>query len=711
MVSPAGASRVFNFPFRPQGFDFEALTRARSAALDGVDHDAALLRGATFLHGVRRVAPAAPAANDRVTQLANRAAFDALANSAAQSAGMPEVKFLIDRQTGKSYFIPKDIPYHYYFAKQVLGYQGTERDFLRDAYRRPDRRYIAGTITAFDKFEDGEGKKGLYGISYWSTDPVRGPMILETHRLLAAGMPFAAHKLSYRPLGRTQERLLEADNAADRQALEAAGVDIFTRAELTKHFTFMSLVPGKSYGTLRIVEGAADAGPPLSRRDIAIFAGEMPVDLPPLAGLATPKPQTFLSHSALKARQDKTPYAYARDILADPQVRALVGKVVSFEVTPTGYVIKEATEAEADAHFEKLRPKREQVLKPNLTPRAIRALDDLSFKDSRAYGSKVCNVAELRRLWKAGEFDFRDRGDDEPKVIAPDGFGVPARFFADFMKKAKYDDHLTFAQRRDQMTKDPKFKKDLAARRAMLSDIQGKIELAATPASLLRQLESLKPKFKAKFPGEDIRIRSSSSSEDLEGFSGAGLFDSYTFKWKNENEAGKTFANRLQKVLGSVFNERAFAELDFYKVRPDSVTMAELLMPATKDEVANGVVRWGGPIPGWDAITVNAQVRDELVTNPENGATPDAITVANYGFNGELEIEYEARTNQRLEPGRSSALTDGELRALFKAMKVIQGHFAKLYGKENDPTFSIECEFKITKNGDLLIKQARPWVN
>ena len=708
MVARLGGSAIVNFPFRPADFDFEALTRTRS--LDRVD-DAAGVRGMHFLHGVRRASPTPRAQADQITKLAGRAAFDAIANSAEQSGGMPEVKFLIDRETQQAYFIPKDIPYHYYFAKQVLGYRGTEAEFLRDAYVRPDRRYIAGTITAFDNFEDPRGNKGLFGISYWATDPVRAPMILETHRLLAAGMPFAKPKLAYRPLGTTQEQLLEAEGAADKRALDAAGLKIFTRAELTKSFTFMALVPGKTFGTLRVVDGPGDAGPPLSRRDIAIFAGEMPVDLPPLAGLATPRPQTFLSHSALKARQDKTPYAYSRDILADPKVQALVGKVVSFEVTPKGYSIKAATQAEADAHFEKLRPKHEQVLKPNLTPRAIRALDDLSFKDSRAYGSKVCNVAELRRLWKGGRFEFPDRADDEPKVVAPDGFGVPARTFADFMKKAKYDAHLTFAQRRDQMVRDPRFKKDLAARREMLAEIQEKLELAVTPTSILRQLEALKPKFKAKFPGDDIRIRSSSSSEDLEGFSGAGLFDSYTFKWKNENEAGKTFANRLQKVFGSVFNERAFAELDFYRVRPDTVTMAELLMPATKDEVANGVVSWGGPIPGWDAITVNAQVRDELVTNPENGATPDAITVANYGFRGELEIQYEARTNQQLEPGRSSALTDGELRALFKAMKVVQQHFAKLYGKENDPTFSIECEFKITKAGELLIKQARPWVN
>lgn len=98
------------------------------------------------------------------------------------------------------------------------------------------------------------------------------------------------------------------------------------------------------------------------------------------------------------------------------------------------------------------------------------------------------------------------------------------------------------------------------------------------------------------------------------------------------------------------------------------------------------------------------------LTNPEGGATPDALVVGNYGFNGEAEIQYEQRTNQALPAGRKSVLSDGQVKALFKSMKVIQDHFAKLYGREGDPTFNIECEFKITKSGELLIKQARPWV-
>jgi len=41
----------------------------------------------------------------------------------------------------------------------------------------------------------------------------------------------------------------------------------------------------------------------------------------------------------------------------------------------------------------------------------------------------------------------------------------------------------------------------------------------------------------------------------------------------------------------------------------------------------------------------------------------------------------------------------------------IHAKFSRLYGVSlNDEYFAMEIEFKITKDGKLVIKQARPWV-
>ncbi len=645
---------------------------------------------------------------DVIHTLSSRRAFDRMssAGTGAGAAGMPEVKFLLDRQDGQLYFLPKKYPYHYLFAKDVLKVPLSLEAFNKEAYLDPDRRFVAGTMTGFDNFVDGNNQKGAYGLSFWSTDIVRSPLLLETYKAIEAGLPFAKGKLFYHPGGETQEQLLDKDGGADRKALQAAGIPIHTNTDLSASFDFSALNPGVSYGQLRVIHGTGAGEATPTRREVVIYADEIPAELPPVAGVATPKPQTYLSHVALKARQDDTPYAYARDILKDPKVQGLEGKIVRFEVTPSGYAVSEATQAEADAFLEKLRPTQPQVLKPDLSVKDARSLDRIGFRDARAFGTKATNVAELHKLERSGALDVSGPG--EPEVIAPDGFGIPGAWYDEFFKNAKYDASTTFDQRLTQMLADPDFQNDPAERTRQLADLQEHIKDAPLPPSLQRKVDDLQRQFAAKFPGQDMRIRSSSDSEDLQGFNGAGLFDSYTFRFADANRPGRSLADRLKRVFASVWNERAFSEFDFYRIAPHSVNMSELAMPNTDDEIANGVVRWGGAIPGWDTMTVNAQVGESLVTNPDGGATPDALVVGNYGFNNEPEIQYEQKTNQPLPPGRTHVLTDGEVKALFKAMKVVQEHFKGLYG--GDENFNIESEFKITSDGKLLIKQARPWV-
>ncbi|MGQ0507074.1 MAG: PEP/pyruvate-binding domain-containing protein [Myxococcaceae bacterium] len=651
----------------------------------------------------------ARAAVQNITQLANRGAYDSMARAGegAGRAGMPELKFLLDRKTGRVHFIPKQFDYHYTYARDGLGVNMTAQEFTRAAYLNPNRRYVPGTLTAFDNLDRGNGRQGGYSISFWSTDIVRAPMIKEVYQGLQTAMPFAAKDLFFRPGGESQERLLDQNNSEDRKVLQNAGIEILTNAELAESFSFSALNPGVSFGRLRFIhgDGTSEASP--TRREVVIYADEIPAELPPVAGLATPQPQTYLSHVALKARQDKTPYAYARDILNDPKVQSLEGKIVRFEVTPTGYKIREATQQEADAHLEKLRPPRTQVLQPDLSVKEASELGQLGFGSARAYGSKSSNVAELLKLSQSGKLDVSNAANGEPEVITPDGFGLPASWYDSFFKTAKYDAQNTFEQRLTQMLADPGFK-DPATRSAMLKDFREQMEQAALPPALDGKLQALLTKFKAKFPGEDLRIRSSSSSEDLKGFSGAGLFDSYTFRMANENRPGRTLPDRLKKVFASVWNDRAFEEFDFYRIDPHSVVMSELVTPNEENEIANGVVRWGGAIPGWDTMTVNAQVGEKLVTNPEGNSKPDAFIVGNYGFNGEPEIQYEQTTNEPLPAGRKHVLTSGEVLALYKAMQVIQKHFKAKYS--GDESFNIECEFKVTSDGKLLIKQARPWV-
>ena len=631
--------------------------------------------------------------------LSTRGAFNAFASSSQEANGMPEVKFLYDRHAQKLFFIPNQFEYHFDFASQVLGLGLSAQEFTDQAYNSPDRQYIAGTVTAYDGFFAPDGKKGLYAMSFWPTDEVHEKIIDEAFEALKTGLPFAKDQEAYHPGGQSQEQALDADGGADRKALEKDGVPIFTNAELTQHFRYMALNPGSCVGTLRVIRDLQE--PPPGRRDVAFYQCDLPTDVPPVAGLGTAVPQTYLSHTALKARQDHTPYAYQRDLVEDPAVATLENQLVCWEVDAQGAHLRPATAADEERFFQSHRPSAIQVLKTDRKTTEIRPLDDISFADSRAYGTKTCNVAELHRLERSGSLEVSDLAAGEPQVIAPDGFGIPAMAFLQFMEKGLYDPTTTFDQRLTQLLTGPEFQAGGPTRDALLADFQEKMLAAPLSSQLTQQLDALSADFQRRFPGRDLRLRSSSDSEDLQGFSGAGLFDSYTCKLKDAGKPGGSLADRLKKVFASTWNARAVAEFDYYRIEPHSVAMAELVMPNTSGELANGVVRWGSGPKGWDSMVLNAQTGDDLVTNPKAGSTPDVIRVGNYGFHFEPEIIYDQKSNQPLLPGRAAVLTDPEIRA----------HFAQLYGKQNDPTFSIECEFKIQADGKLLIKQARPWVS
>jgi hypothetical protein len=145
-----------------------------------------------------------------------------------------------------------------------------------------------------------------------------------------------------------------------------------------------------------------------------------------------------------------------------------------------------------------------------------------------------------------------------------------------------------------------------------------------------------------------------------------------------------------------------------------SVAMSVLVMPGEQDEKANGVVRVNGDLAGFFSVTGETQVGENLVTNPEAGATPDTWVDGNYDVlgNGGMkeDIEYERESNLRsTDASRTHALTDAEIHSVYRSMKVIREHFARLEGKAPE-AYLDECEIKVTAKGEVLFKQERPWV-
>ncbi|MDP7497532.1 MAG: hypothetical protein QGI77_13915, partial [Roseibacillus sp.] len=72
------------------------------------------------------------------------------------------------------------------------------------------------------------------------------------------------------------------------------------------------------------------------------------------------------------------------------------------------------------------------------------------------------------------------------------------------------------------------------------------------------------------------------------------------------------------------------------------------------------------------------------------------------------EVKVMRRSNRT---SRDRILEPEHLEQLRKSLGIIHNRFAKLYGHTYEARdFAMEVEFKITREGKLSIKQARPWV-
>ena len=612
-------------------------------------------------------------------RIEDRASFDSYAdrNNFPGAMQTPEVKFTItgvDTSSPQLYFMnTKNYPYHYDFVVDCLGWQISLERFNRETYFSDHRENIAGSIVAHDYYEPNEAIRGIYTLEFWPTDPVTFAFVRLAYDLISENMPFVKSRLYYHAPSETQRALYETEKAR----YEASSVAVIRTEDLFAQISYTPLMTGQTYGRLRIIEGPET----VSARDIVVYR-TVPNTLSHVAGIITEVPQTPLSHINLKAKQNHTPNAYIRDAATRPEVVALAGRYVRFAVEPEGYTLEEASPADVNAFFDSIRPKEPRVPPRNLAVTAIAPLTAIGFADSNSFGAKAANLAELAKLlYRGGAFH---------------GFAVPFYFYDEFMK------HNGFYGAAAAMMADPAFQNDPQTREIKLDAFRKKLRAGTLPEWMLNSLASMQGSFAA---GTSVRCRSSSNNEDLPGFNGAGLYDSYTHH-PDEGHIAKT----IKQVWAGLWTYRAFEEREFYRIDHLQAAMGVLVHPNYENEQANGVgVTKNIYDAHWPGYYVNVQVGEDLVTNPPALSIPDEFLVADLAGAERYEIQYIRHSN--LVSTGGPILTQEQVFELADVLGRIQGHFRTLYRvPPANPDFAMEIEFKITADGRLNVKQARPWI-
>ncbi|MBN2736028.1 MAG: hypothetical protein JXR70_03545 [Spirochaetales bacterium] len=614
--------------------------------------------------------------------LRNRNDFDIFSNeiSAEADNNIIEVKFLIlNVKTNPTlYFLnSKRNLYHYYFTTDVLGNTQSLTEFNNVTYFNTTRENIAGTIIFYENYEVDGVKTGIYSLEFVPTFLVPYEYVELTYQMINCQAAFLGpDNFRYHPVGPVQELGVKDE----LEAYEKSGFKILKTDDLYKDISFTTLNEGEGIGLLRVY---GEDPRPLTVRDIVIL-DTIPNDMTHVGGIITTLPQTPLSHINLKAKQNNTPNIYIKNALDNPDITQYLNEYVYFRATINGFELRQASREEFLIHLDNIRPKTTQYPQRDLSVHGISSLADLGFDDSHAFGVKASNLAELLKIL--------------PDGMVPTGFALPFYFYDRFMQENQFYQYAT------DMMAEPEFQNDPQYREDALKLFRDTIKKAPVPADLADQLEIMQSSFPA---GTSLRCRSSTNNEDLEGFNGAGLYDSKTHHL-DEGHISKT----IKQIWASLWTFRAFEEREFYRIDHFNAAMGVLVHPNFEDEKVNGVaVTKNLYDPYMYGYYVNAQLGEDLVTNPDERSIPEALIMMRIPPFNIYEVLYLSRSNKI--PEGDYLLNTNYVDQMINAMTIIHNHFAGLYFHSNFISwdFAMDLEFKVTKEGLLVIKQARPWVD
>lgn len=560
----------------------------------------------------------------------------------------------------------------------------TLSEFNATEYFSPERRFILGAVTLYE----GPNRWALELSPY---DTASAEMIATLYEAVRAHAYFGP-ALAFHP---TSEAV-----ASTAKNLPAS-VPLVTTETLYAGTDYQPLNTGVAIGRVTFAKAAALDPDTLTHDDLVVL-DEAPNDIGVVQGLVTEAFQTPLSHVNVLARNRGTPNMGLRGAMSHPQLRALEGKLARLEVTLGSWSIREASQAEATAFWEAHRPTPVTLPALDLGPQTLVNIEavtpdataDITLRErikeaARAYGGKAAQYSIVART---------------PGVPVRKAFAIPVSFYARFM-----EDNGFYARVRSLLA-DATFNTDATKRAEALALLRADMMKAPLEAGLET---ALRAKISAEYPGVKMRFRTSTNSEDLDGFPCAGCYESHTgdpADWEDVRDA-------IRETWASAWLSRTFDERTYYGVAHESVGMALLVHANFPDEEANGVAVTANPFDasGLDpAYYVNVQKGGSAeVVHPPPGVTSDQLLL--YFSLPNQPVSYLAHSN--IVPAGKTVLTGSQLRSLGLALQAIHARFSAAYGPAagHQGWYAMDVEFKFDDDGvagrepALFIKQARPY--
>jgi hypothetical protein len=693
--------RALLAPLEPRLFEDAVVSvfEAGGAFVDRLDFSsypegAVLARAepASTFHFCKNATPGA--VNDECDELASRPVSDyerrlltpgdhhELAK-ARGDVGIEGIGFIVDMQSNDAVVLlnSKDWDLHYTFVRENILMQphldrcdpAQAQEFLsgwvafsEEHYFRVDtRRYLLGTLAR-------HAGTDLSTVEFANGDAISAQQMIRAFQRVMTRVP-DPKAWAVRPQAQDQiDRIRTVEGSLPIVGPNAPFVGV----------TFQALTPGVAFGTLRFVPSKEIDTTALGPRDIVV-TDEVPNDIPLIGGLVTEAFQTPLAHVNILSRGRNTPNMALRDARHDPRLEPYFEKLVKLELAGTDFTVTDANLEEALAFWESRLP--DELLVPRLdtSARGVQALDTRGLSDIPTIGGKAAQLAELERVSLCGG-----------NVSTPNQpFAIPVVHSLEHYERSGARALL------ERLRADPAFLAEPLVRSAGLARVRDLVTRHPMDRALLAEVKAA---IDARYPGVPLRFRSSSNTEDLPGFSGAGL---YTSEGVDAEDLPGGVEDAVRSVWASLFERRGYEEREFQGVDQSVVAMAVLVHPAYHSERVNGVAisRDIFQPTRSDRYTVSSQLGEALVTNPAPGIESEQLAFSLFN----APTEYFSRSTF----SRSPLTTDAELRFLTCNLAAIHRHFRPLLDPDQkNPYFAMDIEWKLM--GDeraLVIKQARAY--
>jgi hypothetical protein len=680
----------------------------------------------------------------------------------------PQISFFNGNFIDSNGSHPNYVQFHYYFAQKRFGLTDSLDDFNNETYFTNDlakKKFIAGTLQFYEYLDTNGNNHSLFGVQFYPQDVIAESTLLYALKQVKAAIKFNGYPLAFISYGSQQ-----TINSIGEEILNLE-IRPMTIEQIYSGISYVPMQKGTTYGFLRFLkfyqkgEELQNALDDLGPMDIPIFE-ELPLDLSVVAGVITTIIQDAGAHVNLKSKERNTPNMVLRDkeelkkleILNNKPVKLVVGNEKS-EITlldDPDQVQKFHIEKMASKKWTKIKSGKDQevILFDNMAKQySPQQLVDKAY----SYGGKASKLALLANKnivgvgsTLANKYSYR---------LSPMGFAIPVDYYFQFINSNSELNKKLSDLINKEMGLNGEVPPSSKQRVQLVKEVQNLFYQAVVPDNLIQELSkqthALINAALQTYPKSEIKkikVRSSSNAEDIPQFDGAGLHSSYS---ANINKLGafdqickieiakdddgvstkeeivpNTLLCAIKGVYASLWNKRAIEERNYARIDQQSATMGIAVnigydfRKKTEDikEIANAVlVTRIINTKGLYGYRLSVNTKDNLVTNPTPKTQSEVLLATFLDINEKPQFSFI----QFAKPEVNNPVLDKPLlnNETYEKIIDIARSVEKSYCKEikkyypygncdwvvgdPDKPSSLDMEFKIFSNGEVLIKQVR----